>query len=99
MATNGFDTVHKRECMDCHRATFDGDDWLFIGYDDEAELYICPDCQWDREYVKDDLLVRQPEQSNDAETGIPAAICASCVHFKKECRGIQNGCPDWEPLS
>jgi len=44
MAVDDFDTSHSRECMECHRSGFDDGDWQFVGYDDDAELYICPDC-------------------------------------------------------
>ena len=45
-----------------------------------------------------DSLDRAAEHRDEADASIPAAICASCVFFKKECRGIQNGCEDWTPL-
>ena len=76
MSNNGVETVHKRECMDCHRADFDSGDWQFVGYDDEVELYICLDCQWDRDYVKDALLVRDAQLRIGADdAGQP---CPSC---------------------
>lgn len=76
MPNNDFETVHKRECMNCHRADFDDGDWQFVGYDDEAELHICPDCQSINISINDALLVRAPQQRTGADTsGQP---CPSC---------------------
>ena len=83
MAVPDFDTSHNRECMECHRTGFDEGDWQFMGYDDEAELYICPDCQSSAIADDGDLQTRVAEQRNDAETPIPAAssVCSSCGHM------------------
>ncbi len=60
---------------------------------------LCVVCGWNNIQEFLDLPDHPAELRNEAEPdGTPAAICASCVHFKTECRGIQNGCPDWEPL-
>ena len=61
MAVDDFDTSRNRECFECHRKGFDDGDWQFFGYDDEAELYICPGCQSISQYVMDDLLVRDAQ--------------------------------------
>ena len=98
MAVDDFDTSRMRQCMECHRSDFDDGDWQFVGYDDLAELYICPDCVALARDYSDNSQDPPARTPHDAETPIPAAICASCVHFKTECRGIQNGCEDWTPL-
>lgn len=74
MVVPDFDTSRNRECEECHRKGFDEGDWLFMGWDDEAELYICPECQSIFVPTDDDLLVRTPEQRHEAETG----TCPAC---------------------
>lgn len=61
MAIDDFDTSCNRECCECHRHGFDEGDWQFVGYDDEAELYMCPDCQSIFYASGDDLQTRVDE--------------------------------------
>jgi len=75
MAIDDFDTSRMRQCMECHRHDFDSGDWQFVGYDDLAELYICPDCVELANYCNDDFVTRSAEQRNDAESG----TCPRCA--------------------
>lgn len=74
MVIDDFDTYRNRECFQCHRRGFDDGDWQFVGYDDLAELYICPDCVELANYCNDDFVTRSAEQRNDAET----RTCPAC---------------------
>ncbi len=101
MAVDDFDTSRMRECNECHRHDFDSGDWQFIGYDDLAELYICPDCVELASYCNDDFVTRSAEQRNDAETGIPAATnnstmmeCGNCGVPRFVHDGTLEKCPN-----
>ena len=85
MAVPDFDTSRNRECHQCHRFGFDDGDWQFVGWDDEAELYICPDCVDLANYCKDDLQTRVDEQRNEVdETGQKSPSCLPTQHSWKE---------------
>lgn len=89
MIVPDFDTSHQRECMECHRVGFDDGDWQFVGMNDEAELYICPDCQSLAMADDDDVLTRVAEQRNEAEADTTDAELCDCGEpFPKngECR-------------
>lgn len=78
MAIDDFDTSRMRQCMECHRHDFDSGDWQFVGYDDDAELYICPDCVELANYCNDDFVTRSAEQRNDADADTTDADLCDC---------------------
>ena len=82
MALDDFDTSHRRECMSCHRSGFDDGDWQFVGYDDLAELYICPECVETTRDYSDDLLDPPARTPDTADSGQTCPRCAGKGDYK-----------------
>lgn len=40
-----FKPPKRAYCVDCGVNDFVDDDWNFLGYDDDTELYRCPKCE------------------------------------------------------
>jgi len=85
MAVDDFDTSRNRECEECHRKGFDEGDWLFMGWDDEHELYMCPECQSNSVPNDMDLLDRDAQLRNEADdAGQKSLVCIPTKHVWKE---------------
>lgn len=108
MSDNDFVLPHRLECMECHRTGFDDGDWQFMGYDDDARLYICPECVEVRNYSKEALPEPPARTSDDAEKGQKSPECYPTHHSWKdsyygyECERcgmfIPYGCEPWLPI-
>ena len=102
MVVPDFDTSHNRECMECHRTGFDEGDWLFMGWDDEAKLYICPVCQSVFVPTDDNLLESSVSPTpREVETPIRKASseaiyheCGTCGVPRFEHGGVLEACPN-----
>ena len=105
MAVPDFDTSRNRECVICNRTGFDEGDWQFMGYDDEEELYICPDCQRNAMADYETLQTRDAAEHcvERTEPGLTVTedatseTCPSCSGYGNYLVGdFRETCPECE---
>lgn len=67
------------DCIRCHVCLFD-EDAVFVGYDDDTELYLCPDCDAQADSRLDCPHIAEPQRTICPKCGADIPADGACFY-------------------